>query len=377
MPPTPLNRDPEGYYAQLGVDPWATPDRIISAYRRKARLVHPDVPGTGDTRAFVALKQAYDVLIRPDLRAAYDRLSLPRATDSEPGEIYSTPRPDMEVPRTRHPRLGDLPAMVWVGMVAVLMVGAVEIGLHLRSSTAPAHRESIPARARDVPPAELNAPPAETYGPAPVRLAGTPNFYVIATAMPVVLWRADEAKHTLVPWGQLPAFSAVQGLRVLRPSGLVEVKVTDTATGFIESDRLTPGDSAAAARAWCTFHAGPTPSNGEVLTQTGDGPRTLQINNRSGQPAVVKLRSAEGTIVASVFLGPDGETTLGRLPDTPLRLDYATGEAWSRACHGFAAGMRALRLTKMVNLGALPRLSIPPPDSVASADLADQAFEQE
>src|ERR1700733_4703314 len=72
MPPPLLSRDPEGYYARLGVDPWAGPGTITAAYRGKARLVHPDVPGTGDANAFVELKRAYDVLISPDRRAAYD-----------------------------------------------------------------------------------------------------------------------------------------------------------------------------------------------------------------------------------------------------------------------------------------------------------------
>ena len=38
--------DPEGYYARLGVQPRSGPEIITAAYRRKARLVHPDVyPG--------------------------------------------------------------------------------------------------------------------------------------------------------------------------------------------------------------------------------------------------------------------------------------------------------------------------------------------
>ena len=97
-------------------------------------------------------------------------------------------------------------------------------------------------------------------------------------------------------------------------------------------------------RAWCTYNAGPTPANGEVLSRAAKGRAGLSINNRSGQLAVVKIRSATGALIASVFLGPDGETTLGELPEEPVRVDFATGEVWSRACHGFAAGMRALRL---------------------------------
>src|SRR5271154_4361242 len=109
--------DPEGYYACLGVPPWAGPETITAAYRREARRVHPDVPGTGDAGAFMALKQAYDVLIHTKTRAAYDRSArqeIPR--EQEPGEIGPMPVSDMTAPPTRHPRLGDLPSFVWAGM---------------------------------------------------------------------------------------------------------------------------------------------------------------------------------------------------------------------------------------------------------------------
>jgi len=383
MPPPLLSRDPEGYYARLGVDPWSGPGTITAAYRRKARLVHPDVPGTGDANSFVELKQAYDVLISPDRRAAYDRLSLRQAAmDHEPGEIGSTPFPEMVSPVTRHPRWRDLPVWLWAGMAAVLMVGVIEIGLHLTSKLTEAqretNRETIPATAQEVPPAATPAEPVQvSYGPAPVRLAGTPNFYIVPAANPAMLWRADETKHALVPWGQLPPFSAVQGLRLLKSSSMVEVKVTDTANGYVEASRLTPGDTAAAARAWCTFHAGPTPANGELLSTGGHGQARLAIDNRSGQPAVVKLRSADGAVVASVFLGPGGQTSMEGLPEEPIRLEFATGEAWSRACHGFTAGMRAVRLTNLVAIGSLLGLTIPPDPGIAAVELSDQAFQHE
>jgi hypothetical protein len=378
MPPPLISRDPERYYARLGVDPWSTPEAITAAWRRNARMLHPDVPGTGDAGAFVALKQAYDVLISPERRAAYDRLSLARqSAEQEPGEIGSTPFPEMASPPTRHPRLHDLPAAVWIGMVAVLMVGAVEIGLHLASSPKPVRHAAIPATMPEGPPPVLSDAAPLRYGPAPVRLAGTPNFYVIPTAGPAVLWRLDEAKRQLVPLAQLPPFSAVQGLRLLQANGLVEVKVTDSSNGYIEAARLTPGDSAAAARAWCTFNSGPAPANGEVLTRNGVGSARLTIENRSGQPAAVKIRDPGGGVIASVFLDPGGRTTVEGLPVEQVRLDFATGEAWSRACRCFAAGMRAVRLSNLVTIGKLSRLAIPLDPGVAATDLPDQDFQQE
>jgi hypothetical protein len=378
MPRPRITLDPEGYYGRLGVDPWSAPETITAAYRRKARLVHPDVPVTGDADGFMALKQAYDVLINADRRAAYDRLAQQEtAPEQEPGEIGPRPFPEMATPPTRHPRLRDLPVVVWACMAVVLIIGVIEVGVHLTSSRTPARQEAIPAMARDVPPPTANEPVRSAYGPAPVRLAGTPNFYIVPTSNPAMLWRSDDVQHKLVPWGQLPPFSAVQGLRLFKTNGMVEVRVTDTANGFVEAGRLTPGDTAAAARAWCTYNAGPTPANGEVLTRAGEGHARLSIANRSGQPAVVKIRSADGAVAASVFLDPGGEATVDGLPDAPALLDFATGEVWSRACHGFAAGMRAQRLPDPVTIGAATRLAIPPDAAVTSVELLDQAFERE
>ena len=371
--------DPAGLYARLGVEPWSRPAAITAAWRGKARLLHPDVPGTGNADAFMELKQAYDVLIHPERRAAYDRSARlePPPPQQEPGEIGAVPYPEMTVPRTRHPRMRDLPTAVWGGLAAVLMLGIVEVGLHLTSTPPQVARERIPARAPDVRPLSPDEPALSPYGLAPVRLAGTPNFYIAPAASPAMLWRVDEARHTLVPWGQLPTFSAVQALRLLKPTGMVEVKVTDSANGYVEAGRLTPGDAAASVRAWCTYNAGPAPANGEVLSHTATGRARLPIENRSGQLAVVKIRSGAGVLLASVFLGPGGAAIVEGLPEEPVRLDFATGEVWSRACHGFAAGMRAERLQELVSLGKAARLAIPPDSTVAAMELSDQAFEQE
>jgi hypothetical protein len=378
--PPETSLDPEGYYARLGVESWARPAAITAAWRRKARLVHPDVPGTGDAIAFMELKQAYDVLIHAERRAAYDRLAhqrVPRDQGQEPGEIDATPFPEMAAPPVRHPRLRDLPTAVWAVMAVVLMGGIIEVGLHLRSPPPPITRKTITATAPDVPPLAPNEPAPPLYGPVPLRLAGTPNFYIVPAAGIAMLWRADEAGHTLVPLKPLPPFSAVQALRVLKASGMVEVKITDGTIGYVEAGRLTPGDAATAGRAWCTYNAGPTPANGEVLSRAAKGRATLSIDNRSGQLAVVKIRSAAGATIASIFLGPGGEAAMDGLPDEPVRVDFATGEIWSRACHGFAAGMRAQRLPGLVSIGQTSRLAIPPEAAEAAADISDQAFEQE
>jgi len=58
-----MSDDPTGLYARLEVEPTAAPEAIAAAFRHKARLLHPDVTGTGNAEAFMWVKEAYDVLI--------------------------------------------------------------------------------------------------------------------------------------------------------------------------------------------------------------------------------------------------------------------------------------------------------------------------
>jgi curved DNA-binding protein CbpA len=59
------------HYAVLGVEPDAPLEALKAAYRREARLAHPDVGG--DEARMRELNEAWRVLSDPGLRAAYDR----------------------------------------------------------------------------------------------------------------------------------------------------------------------------------------------------------------------------------------------------------------------------------------------------------------
>src|SRR5918997_2778726 len=66
-----MERDP---YTALGVPRGAATDEIKTAYRRRARSLHPDVNG-GDPNAAEAFKElvaAYELLSDPLRRSAYD-----------------------------------------------------------------------------------------------------------------------------------------------------------------------------------------------------------------------------------------------------------------------------------------------------------------
>ena len=61
-------------YRVLGVSQRASASEIKSAYRRRARKLHPDVSSSPDANAkFAKLSEAYRVLADPKLRAQYDR----------------------------------------------------------------------------------------------------------------------------------------------------------------------------------------------------------------------------------------------------------------------------------------------------------------
>src|SRR4029078_599999 len=61
------------YYQVLGVKSTASVKEIKAAYKRLARLQHPDVNGRPEaTQAFVQISRERDILIDPQRRAAYD-----------------------------------------------------------------------------------------------------------------------------------------------------------------------------------------------------------------------------------------------------------------------------------------------------------------
>ena len=74
-------------YRLLGIPPDASAAEITRAYRRKARLLHPDArPGEAEGPArFRAVAEAYQVPGDPGRRAAYDQARQPDA--SSPGPL--------------------------------------------------------------------------------------------------------------------------------------------------------------------------------------------------------------------------------------------------------------------------------------------------
>ena len=377
-----MRLDPKGYYAELDVPPAAPAAAIVAAYRRKARSVHPDVPGTGRLDAFLRLQAAYDVIGNPVRRAAYDREArtpkreTPVARPDAPP--FRPPPPstsDWDIPPepsgpTFGLRLAGLPlpiALLLGGMVCFTAVTGV---LQVMRAPPPRH-ETVPARAPPALPPDTNAPHAvqQPVPPAAMQLPGSPSHFIEPGAGPARLWRGDPSQR-LTPGEMVQPFTMVHVLQLLPRDGLAQVELANGGTGYIDAGRLMPGSEAAARRAFCAYTAGPPPANGEVLERHGAGAGAMRIENHAAQPAVVKLRNQQDEAAASVFLVPGGIATLEGLPDGPYRPEFALGELWSRACNAFAAGMRSQRFGASIALGDLP-LVIPPD---ASVDIPDEVF---
>ncbi|MCE9685797.1 J domain-containing protein [Shewanella sp. AS16] len=70
-------KDPEGYYSILEVPATASAAEIKIAYRRKARVFHPDRNTSPNaTKDFQILTEAYNILSDPLARAQYDTISV-------------------------------------------------------------------------------------------------------------------------------------------------------------------------------------------------------------------------------------------------------------------------------------------------------------
>lgn len=89
------SRDRRDPYIVLGVARKASGEEIARAYRRAARVSHPDSGGSGSADRFRAVSDAYEVLRDPRRRAVYDRshpLVRPRTVDAWAGSVrYAAP----------------------------------------------------------------------------------------------------------------------------------------------------------------------------------------------------------------------------------------------------------------------------------------------
>ena len=196
-----MTEDPAGFYARLGVAPTAPLEAIIAAYRAKARVLHPDIPGTGDAAAFMRMKEAYDVLADVERRAAYDRSARAAAP-------MTYAMPEVDDPAWPTPRFWDLTMVLWIVLAGGLTLASVMVVVELvRSASAPP-----PPMARTfVPTVPTTRPEAAALVAVPV--GGVASHYVLPGGGTAVVWRRDASNDSFHPGGRIADFSAVQALR--------------------------------------------------------------------------------------------------------------------------------------------------------------------
>lgn len=104
-----VTRDPKGYYIALGVVEDCDADAVKSAYRSKAKRLHPDFnPSPVAAKQFHRLHEAYTTLSDPAKRAAYDKpwkdggrkASAKSAETEPPKEERREEKPPKREPRT-------------------------------------------------------------------------------------------------------------------------------------------------------------------------------------------------------------------------------------------------------------------------------------
>ncbi len=387
-----MDRDPEGHYARLGLAPTASRPAIVTAYRRLARRLHPDVPGTGNVAAFVALKAAYDVLHDPARRRAYDQAAAVRMPDRAPA-AWPAPAPepaDVAGQAAAPPQVPgfDRKFLLWIGFLVTSAAAATWLMVAIASG--PTSGLSGPSSSAGPPQTASLTTGPQTPGQNALRSRGRTRLSALPAARPsgpadhfilpglgaATVWQGDPDRGSLRPVGRLPAFAAVHVLGFGPDHQLAAIRLAGGRIGFVASVRLTTGDRIAARQALCADRAGPPPANGEVLARDGSGSGRFAVANRGQEPAVVKLRSAAGRVVRSVYIAPGGRAVLGDVPGGPWIVDLAVGELWSRACDRFAAGEQAQRFRFPIGSGSI--LALPPelPKRAMPVAIPDRVFAQ-
>ena len=112
--PRPTLRDAR---ATLGVSAGASPSQVVSAFRHRARAVHPDLDdGPGAAARFAALVAAYDMVLRKAVDDTDVASAAPRAVVAEP--TWS---------RSPHVVTRAVSTVVWEAGRPIMLVGPVVV----------------------------------------------------------------------------------------------------------------------------------------------------------------------------------------------------------------------------------------------------------
>ena len=148
-----MHTDAKRYYAILGVLPESSEEAIRTAFRRRAKELHPDA-ASGSTGAFILLKRAYDTLSDASSRAEYDHA----CTHQRPAvQAPASPLPPPPRPARRRGGIGFLRYATAFVFMSALSFGFIEVMIYWTEapSSTPAFRSG-----------------PDLAGPPPARSAG-------------------------------------------------------------------------------------------------------------------------------------------------------------------------------------------------------------
>ena len=364
--------DPKGYYSILGVPISATGSEIRASFRTLAKRLHPDRnPDPAAPRLFQAIHEAYEVLGNAERRARYDGLQHEPGHGGQPwhapGPVVCsscrkvTARPrfaiyycvvsavltfrkpfqgifcascgrrkaleasaisalagwwgiygPIDTVRTiiRNARGGNRPQaindrLLWINAQAFLAIGKPELSYALARELRTSKTDNIAGAA------ELLIESLKLQGIRDVpRLKRQWQFSVVVAFLHVVLLLAAPAVF----------------IAYFPPERLIQA-VMNSLTATSDLSRPDP------------MVCDEPPSNGQILEDHTDWFRfanTMEIQNRSGLDAIIKIRNiASGKMLVSFFAANNAAARFDRIPDGTYRIQYASGRNLGQDCVSF------------------------------------------
>lgn len=326
-----MNRDVNGLYAILGLDPCASQEAIGAAFRRKAKELHPDVAGTGNAHAFISLRRAYDTLSDPIARTAYARVSQ-----------QASKQPAQHGHATAGPPNANRNAKAWFLAFAIILVLSVSsatwlersrANADLRANRLPNVQASPPSKQVD----DLSAQTKRTQpdiGGLSIVSAASPKlqmYYALAAGSPISVWHKTPQGGYLQN-GFIEPFTNVELLRSFPADHLAEVRFADGSSGYMDPRSIGPGDAMAAKEAYCLYKPGRPLNNQKILSRTGSGPYKITIENQGSQPAIVVMRSALGRSAITLLINAYNVAYVDQFSSGLYRPEFRFGDNWSQKC---------------------------------------------
>lgn len=177
---------------------------------------------------------------------------------------------------------------------------------------------------------------------SPDRSPRAATHYVKPSESSVYTWTKD-AKDEYVIGGALPPFTSVELISYLTSGSFAQIRLPFGQVVYVDGQHLTPGDAVAAEKAFCLYAPGQPMVNNEILTRHGVGPHNITILNAGSKPSIAVMRSDRGVVAISVFVAPYSSAYADYFPSGNYRLEFATGETWSRKCRKFVGERRMQR----------------------------------